>query len=431
MSYKESQEPIAKAKVENINFKDIKFEGKNNAAHEISRPVRARESAQVGEINALKQDLSKMADALRWSMRLSKNSVDEIDKLSRFLKTAEVNAMSIDRLQPENVSLKSKLERVRSDLAKKILWASELESKSNAYKARFEETHTELEDARTKLSTIEDRLSETNFGRVEQEDSFDKLKAEHHDLLIIINDLKAENFGFKDTMQSLEKAETLLARQNTELQKQAEILSARITDEHREKEIAVSELKTLRLDYSELKADQMEAMSKLDKALYEVDSSQTALTDFKTRSDDKFFAFNSAIDGLKAQNKIDGDMTRYDNIEKEKFKVEAESERQRADVFKIKLDKKSIEMSENRAALARAKSNYEELNDKFLSLLSEMEGLRHEHKKQSLKLEEYSSISGVAVGQSFYEPRGKKKSSTTTKTKTISTEMPSLKLVKE
>ncbi len=368
-----------------------------------------------------------MSAALRESMRLSQGGVDDIERLSQFLKAAEVNTMSLERLQPENSQLKSKLETVQGDLSKKNLWASELESKSLAYKARFEETHTELETARGRLADLEESLRDVGSRKEDSEVALDKIQAERGELLVMIEDLKSENIAILDKIQSLRSAEQDLSRRNTELEKQAETLTAQISDERRKKEASSQDLKTLRLDFSELKADHIESLSKLDKACYEVDSSQQALADHRQRSDDKIFALNSAIDGLKAQAKISDDMSRYDDIEKEKLKSDADREHLRADELSTRLDKKSKEMADSRAALSRAKNNYEALNNKFLALLSEMERLSGDHKKQSKKLEQYSSISGVAVGQSFYE--GRDRSSKRTAAKTSDAAAPKLKLV--
>ena len=393
-------------KVENLNFSDIEFETKDITPAPAPETV-ARTSAQVTEINALKKDLNKMAGALRESMRLSQDSFGEIEKLTGFLKTAEVTALSVDRLVPENAGLKTKLENVNSELSKKTLWASELESRSIAYKARFEETHDELEAARAKLVKVEDKLRDESSKRNEGDALIDKLQSERRDLLVIIDDLRAENTAVRDEMQNLREAELTLTRRNTELVKEAETLTAQIDDERRDKELAVSDLKNLRLDYSELKADQIETLSKLDKARHEVASGQQTLGEFRARSDDKIFALSSTIEGLKAQQKINEDMNRYDTIEKAKLKTDMERERRRSDELKNRLDDTNKEMQTNRTALAQAKANYEVLNDKFLRALSDIENLRRDHDQQAKKLEEYSSISGVAVGQSFYDDRSR------------------------
>ena len=390
-------------KIENISIGDLSKDTKPRSETGRSLTSQDRQSAKIAEINALKNDLARTTDALRESIRLNKNSVEEIEKLNDFMKTAEVSALSLERLQPENAELKSKMETVQSELSKKTLWASELESKSMAYKARFEETHAALEKSNAKISALEEKLLENNKARAAQEDKLDRIKAERRDLLVMINDLKSENATAQTRLQSLRDAEKALARQNAELEKQADVVGAQLEDERREKERACSELKTLRLDYSELKADYMETLSKLDKALHEVESSQATMTEYRERNRDKIFALNATIDGLKAQQKINEDMSRYDQIEKEKLRAEVDAEKKRADELKKQLNRKENEMDESRKALGRAKTNYDELNQKFLTLLSEMEELRRDHKQKSKKLEEYSSISGVAVGQSYYD----------------------------
>lgn len=409
------------AKVEVLTLKDIKFddgdrtldlselqssEEKDHAAPSYGEtPSRAnkRSSAQLREINALKQDLGKMSGALKESMRLNQDSMSEIDRISSFLRTAEINTMSLERLQPENENLKNRLENVQSELSKKNLWASELESKSIAYKARFEETHAELETARVRLAELEDGLREEQTKRSDFEFSLEKMQTERRELFIMIDDLKTESNLLQNKVQALRETELMLSRQNTELEKQAEVLTAQVEDQRREKEKAVSTLKSLRLDYSELKAEQVETVSRLDKARHDIESSQQTLADYRMRTDDKIFALNSVIEGLKAQQKINEDMSNYDDLERSKLKAEAERERRRAEDFNQQLLQKSRETEENRVALAKSKLNYERLNEKFLNLMSEMESIRSENRMKTEKLEQYSSISGIAVGQSFYD----------------------------
>ncbi len=380
-------------------------------------------SEQVRDINALKQDLSRMSTSLRESMRLNQDSVGEIEKFSRFLKIAEVNTISLERLQPENMDLKAKLEDVRNELSKKQLWASELESKSLAYKARFEETHAELESSQSSLATLGETLSTERNSHYEANDALDKIQEERRDLRTMVGDIQTENTGLQDTIARLTESENTLLRSKTELVKKSEVLSAKIDDERRDREVATSDLKGLRLDYSELKSKHMETLSKFDKARHNAQSNEQALVDFRQRSEDRVFALTSAIDGMKAQQKINEDMTRYDEQEKAKLKVEAELEHRRVKDLQGKLDIRAKEQEEGHAALSRAKANYDLLNTKYLALLSDIESLRGAHKRQSQKLEEYSSISGVAVGQSFYDDGG-----TTSKSKAIT---PKLQLVKD
>ncbi|HHL42493.1 MAG TPA: hypothetical protein ENJ42_02650, partial [Hellea balneolensis] len=180
-------------KIENISIGDLSKDTKPRSETGRSLTSQDRQSAKIAEINALKNDLARTTDALRESIRLNKNSVEEIEKLNDFMKTAEVSALSLERLQPENAELKSKMETVQSELSKKTLWASELESKSMAYKARFEETHAALEKSNAKISALEEKLLENNKARAAQEDKLDRIKAERRDLLVMINDLKSEN----------------------------------------------------------------------------------------------------------------------------------------------------------------------------------------------------------------------------------------------
>ncbi len=423
---------VSDVKIQSVKLQDTAFTNTNNQT-EAMVPLNAeqpslRASEQVRDINALKQDVSRMGDALRESMRLNQDTVGEMQKFANFLKIAEVNTINLERLQPENMELKADLENMRNELAKKQLWASELESKSQAYKTRFEETHGELEHSQTELAKIVETLNVERKHLSEANDSLEIIREERRELRSMVGDVQTENTVLQDTIGRLTVSENDLLRQKTELIKRAEVLSAKIEDERRLREVATSDIKNLRLDFAELKANHMETLSKFDKARHNAQSNENALAEFRQRSEDRIFALTSAIDGMKAQQKINEDMARYDEQEKAKLKIEAELENRRVKELTSRLDIRAKEQEEGHSALARAKANYDQLNTKYLTLLSDMESLRNAHKLQSQKLEEYSSISGVAVGQSFFGnsegiSRGK-----STRTKTVT---PQLKLVKD
>lgn len=383
---------------------------------EASPDVRERRSVQICEIENLRQDLSKMSTALRESVRLSEGAYGEIEKLNGFMKTAELNTLSLERLQPENVRLKSKLENLQGELAKKTTWASELESRSAAYKARFDETQLTLEANSLRLREQDESVAEHVTWRSEMNAELDGLQSERRALLVNVEELRSVQNILQEDTAALKQSKLVLGRQNTELEKQVDLLDARVERERTGRENVVSELKTIRLDYAQEKSEHIETLSKFDKAVYATTASQNALSDMQQRSDDKIFALNASIEGFKAQLKVNSEMSTYDALEKTKLKTLAERDARRAEDMALRLDRKTIELAENQTALAGVKANYDALNDKFLSLLAEMEYLQGDHTKQSKKLDEYSSITGIAVGQSFYENR---------------TGVPNLKLVRD
>ncbi|PHR91272.1 MAG: hypothetical protein COA69_12235 [Robiginitomaculum sp.] len=394
---KKSQKPLA-----------VTSKSKTRGTKPVILPdVSGRMSAQMREIGDLKCDLSKMATALRESMRLNKGTVREIDKLGGFLKTVELNTLSLERLQPENAQLKTRLENLQSDLAKKTVWANEMESKAVAYQARFDEAYAELEICRGHMVEQDERLRDDTAQYSSLNADMDDLQGEKHRLVVRVKDLKAENFVVQKEMLKLKDATAVLARQNTELERQADLFRARIKDEHSHKETVTSGLKTLRLDYSQEKSAHIETLSKLDKARYASTACQNALADMRQRSDDKIFALGATIEGLEALLKVNTEMSRYDASERTKLKTLSERDTRRVEGMAARLGKKTTELDENRLALTGMNANYDALNKKFLNLLSDMESLRGDHHKQSRKLEEYSSITGIAVGQSFYKDKGR------------------------
>ena len=422
-------------KIQNISLQDMAKPVVDRASRRArAMDLPAAKSEQIREINTLKQDLSKTVTALRESMRLNKNSIVEIEKLNGFMKTSELNVVSIERLMPENADLKTQLEVAQSDITNKKVWISELESKSVAYKNRFEETSLELDTCRGQILEQDERIREQIGKYANLNVEYDLSLNENRGLEVKQASLESAQLVLQDDISSLREIELLLSRQNTELEKQSGMLNARVEDEKNGREAAEADLKVLRLDYSELKSTQIEALSKLEKIKYERNTHQTSMSDVRLRNDDKVFALNAMIDGLKAQLKVNSEMSDYDKLDKMKLKANAERNARRVEEMSGRLDQETVDLAENRSALADVEANYSALKDRFINLLAEMEDLKVDHHKQAKKLGEYSSISGIAVGQSFYD-NGRAgqngaigQAHVTTSNKSS---MPSLKLVKD
>lgn len=389
---------MASVRLDDMRYDDMALMGDYSSA---------KISDEMHELGDMKRDLVKMSDALRESIRINQVNVGEVDKLSNFLKTAETNTLSLERLEPENNELKNRLEYTEAELTNKTLWASELESKAHAYKTRFEETYAEFEKSKAKMAEMTETLHDKNQQTAKLGAEINVLHSAKRDVHTKLDAVINAEQAAKTSILGLKNTEQKLMRENTEMQKKIDMLSARSDDDIVRNETLGGSLKSLRLDYTQLKADHLEAVSKLDKAKFEIQTQTTAHSELCQRNDDKIFALTSALEGVKSKNQIEEQMNGYDQLEKAKLKAEAERATRRADQLEGRLGLKTNELEHAHQALNQAQNNYDTLNDKFLELVADMDNLRGDHKKQSDKLDQYSSISGVAVGQSFYEDRSR------------------------
>ena len=379
------------------DFTSMKFEAQEIEPDEKAASTYLR-STEVHEIEELRANVGKMANALRDSMRLSQDTVGDIDKISRFLEIAEANTISVERLRPENTKLKSKLDSVRDEIAKADARVREVETRAEMYKSRLEQSFEELAATRARLIEVEETFRREQSKRSETNQSVEKLLSERRDLRIVIEELESNNDGLVEKFEGLKSAEELRNRKIVQLMKQSEHLAAQIEDERQTKYLAVSKLRSLKLDYTDLKSKHIESLSKLDFSKQEIKSYHKILSDFKKHSEDKIFALKSALDTQKTQQKVNDDMARYETEEQAKLKTEANRAKRRANQLEKMLKQNMADLKDNRDALANSKADNEALNEKFLAVLVEMDGLRRTHQRQTKILGEYSTISAVPSG---------------------------------
>lgn len=385
--------------VESTDFTDMKFETQEIASDEKTAASYLR-STEVHEIEELRSNVGKMADALRDSMRLNQDAVGDIEKITRFLEVAEANTISVERLRPENTKLKSKLDSVRDEIAKADARVREVETRAEMYKSRLEQSFEELAATRARLIEVEETYRRERSKRSESNQSVEKLLSERRDLKVLIEELESNKDGLAERVEGFKAVEQTRNRKITQLMKQAEHLSAQIGDERQTKHLAMSKLRSLKLDYSDLKSKHIESLSQLDFANQEIKSYHKILADFKKHSESKIFALNSTLAAQKTQQKVSEDMARYEDAEQSKLKTELNREKRQSRKVEKMLKQSLLDLQENREALATSKADNEALHEKLLAVLVEMDALRRTHQRQTKKLGEYSTISAVTAGQS-------------------------------
>ena len=381
------------------DFSTMKFETQEIASDDKLAESYLR-STEVHEIEELRTNVGKMANALRDSMRLNQDAVGDIEKISRFLEVAESNTISVERLRPENAKLKSKLDSTRDEIAKADARVREVETRAEMYKSRLEQSFEELAATRARLIEVEETFRREKTKRAETSQSVEKLLSERRDLRVVIEELESNRDGLVEKFESLKTAEQTRNRKIVQLMKQAEHLSAQIEDERQTKHLAVSKLRSLKLDYSDLKSKHVESLSKLDFSKQEIKSYHKILADFKKHSENKIFGLTSALEAQKLQQKVSEDMMRYEDAEQSKLKTELNRAKRQTRKVEKMLKQNLVDLHENREALAKSRADNEALNEKLLSVLVEMDSLRRTQQRQTRKLDEYSTISAVASGQS-------------------------------
>jgi len=381
------------------DFTTMKFETQEIASDEEAASSYLR-STEVHEIEELRSNVGKMANALRDSMRLNQDAVSDIEKISRFLEVAESNTISVERLRPENAKLKTKLDSTRDEIAKADARVREVETRAEMYKSRLEQSFEELAATRARLIEVEETFRREKTKRAETNQNVENLLSERRDLRIVIDELESNRDGLVEKFESLQTAEKLRNRKIVQLMKQSEHLAAQIDDERQTKHLAVSKLRSLKLDYSDLKSKHIESLSKLDFSQQEIKSYHKILADFKKHSENKIFGLTSALEAQKLQQKVSDDMARYEDAEQSKLKTELNRAKRQTRKVEKMLKQNLVDLNDNREALAKSKADNEALNEKLLSVLVEMDALRRTQQRQTKKLDEYSTISAVASNQS-------------------------------
>ncbi len=354
-------------------------------------------SAKLNELNRARADLAQMEQELSKSQRMFSLATDRIDEIGKFLSASEVNLSTLERLEPENAKLSSKISELRSEVTREKALSSETEARVTAIEGKYLEAQKANEQYRQDALT----LTETIRGLRQ---SIDAKAREVRDLMVQNDDLKDKLDTERDNAAIMaEKHSRIVAdmsttsRKNLELEKRVEELQASGKRNANEREEALLDLKSLRLEYSALRDANIEKTSRLEAVEHDLKVKERSFDENIKYRDNEIFGLQSGLEDFKVQLRIKEEVSRRTDRELIDLKSMVGEETKRRRRLEKDLDDQARELSQNRDALVQARQNFDDLNRRLIDAQAELRSVKAINAQQAAKLEQYSAVGGVVV----------------------------------
>ncbi len=354
-------------------------------------------SAKLNELNRARADLAQMEQELSKSQRMFSLATDRIDEIGKFLSTSEVNLSTLERLEPENAQLTARISELRGELTREKALSSETEARVTAIEAKYLEAQKANEQYRQDALTLNE-----NIRSLKQ--SIDVKSREIRDLMVQNDDLKDKLDTERDNANIMaEKHSRIVAdmsttsRKNLELEKRVEELSASGKRNAGEREDALLELKSLRLEYAALRDAGIEKTSRLEALEHELKVKERSFDENIKYRDNEIFGLQSGVEDMKVQLRIKEEVSRRTDRELIDLKSMVGEETKRRRRLEKDLDDQARELGQNRDALVQARQNFDDLNRRLIDAQAELRSVKAINAQQAAKLEQYSAVGGVVV----------------------------------
>ena len=385
------------------------------------KPVYQPSAAMSGKIASSEDIVSARAtlDSLTGDFKAAADqqqlAAKRMASLNKTIVKMEAGLRHVSRLETENSSLSSELGDFKNKLEQKTSWASEQESKLVSLERLHNEMKLKYEAAKTEIAQRKDREASDHEKLILQGRDIESLSSQLNQKDEILSTSQLECQNYKDELAQQASDLASQSHRAMELQKSVEELGARLERKNKERDASTVELKSLRLDFNDIKAKFFEASGALENAKYDIRTQKNVYEDTLKRRDDETLALKSRIEQLNTQLRIKDNMSSHFDEEVVGLRKQLENERERNDRNELRFQAKVGEVEKNARSLARSKVEFEGLNAKFIAAMEDIDTLRKINQVQKQKLERYAAIGGVSIGQSVMGAESARSSATVTR----------------
>ena len=333
--------------------------------HYSRRTIEQQERSEArlrGLSGVLKQVELKLATFSRMEARLDaalkankvlQGHIDDGKERSQMLE------LRIKTLEPQYVALRDTLETARIDLS----------TQRDVIRGQKEK----LTRFNSLLSKAATRVAETDSRSASVAQAYKKLRSEFQEQT---NDLSKKN------------------RRLVDLEKGWDAMAKKLAVRNNDYEVMSVELKGLKNEHEDLKKRYLDASAAFENARYEFKSQITELKNKLLRRNEEYTTLNSHLESFKAQVEETGGISAFREREIVELKEAVEAERERVRVAESRMVDKAHLADMNGRALERAKFEYEVLNEKYATALSDIDMFKNMALSQNQKLSRYAAVSG-------------------------------------
>lgn len=333
--------------------------------HYSRRTIEQQERSEArlrGLSGVLKQIELKLATFSRMEARLDtalqankvlQGHIDDGKERSQMLE------LRIKTLEPQYVALRDTLETARIDLS----------AQRDVIRGQKEK----LTRFNTLLSKAATRVAETDSRSASVAQAYKKLRSE-----------------FQEQTNALSKKN----RRLVDLEKGWDAMAKKLAVRNNDYEVMSVELKGLKNEHEDLKKRYLDASAAFENARYEFKSQITELKNKLLRRNEEYTTLNSHLESFKAQVEETGGISAFREREIVELKEAVEAERERVRIAENRMVDKAHLADMNGRALERAKFEYEVLNEKYATALSDIDMFKNMALSQNQKLSRYAAVSG-------------------------------------
>lgn len=383
---------ISKTDFENVRVDAAALEAKIGAEDDaISREV----AQKLTELHRSRQELASISSDLTSGENLYKSSMDKIKQLSVLLSESEVQLATLKRINVENRTAQTELASLKNELERERMWAKEQEIRANTFEERHKELSGILIEARKQLTQLIEKSKLLSSKVESQEQTISQIESLRTELAKDLEKYKKDANYYRTLSEKLTEDVSVYARTSLEMEKRIDELSAANKHGKREREEMEHSLKSLVEKYNDLKADNFSTKSKLETALFEVKSTERNYSEKIKYRENELFSLRATIEELKSQLRVKEQMSTRMERDLTDWKKHAREESQKVHELELRLHDQAEELAKNREALAQSRANSDDINQRFLSALADLDKMKELNAALIRKLEEYSAVGGV------------------------------------
>lgn len=357
----------------------------------------AATSAKLNELNRARSDLAQMEQELSKSQRMFKLATDRMEELGKYLEHSEVDLSTLERLQPENEALNSQLNELKSEITRANALSAESESRAVAIESKYVEAQKANEQYRQDALTLKETIRSLKQSIAAKNKDIDEKNAQLDELKDKL-ELERDNASILAEKNSRIVSEMSTAsRKNLELEKRVEEIQASNKRNASERESALLELKSLRLEYASLRDTSIDKSARLEALQNELNIKERNFDESLKYRENEVFGLQSTLEDLKVQLRIKEEVSRRADTDLIDLKAINSDETKRRQRLEKELEEQQKQLEQNRDALLLARQNFDDLNRRLIDAQTELQSVKVINQQQAIKLEQYSAVGGVVV----------------------------------
>lgn len=349
------------------------------------------------DVRDAKDYVSTMTKVIQSTSEQQDMAMQKVSHLSKSLEKMETQLARLDSVEAKNKMLSAKSAQLESDLSAASTQANELDSQLSVTKRQLKLAQDELVTLRADNSKKQDIGSQSEMLIAEQKKQVSTLSAKISGLEQRKSDITKLNRTLEEDLSKARGEVSLHRRSASEFTQKLEELERSGAQTRQSYESSLVELNALKKRYAEVNENHIDTQARLETAAFEARSLQTQHTDSLRRREEENLSLKNRISHLEAQLRIKENA----NTQAEREIIEAQHSlrlaNMRADQAENLSREVSLEAEASASNVISSQSDYDALNDKFMTAMDDIATLKRLNEIQKSKLMQYAAVDSLPV----------------------------------